>query len=61
MKKIIITILFTFFSITEIWAIDNYISLDELKKNSVNKVIFLRHALAPGSGDPTNFNVKKPY
>ena len=57
MTKIIITILFTFFSIPEIWAKDNYISLDKLKKNSVNKVIFLRHSLAPGNGDPLNFNV----
>jgi len=57
MIKIIVTILLAFFSITEIWAKDNYISLEELKKNSVNKVIFLRHALAPGNGDPPNFNV----
>ena len=57
MIKIIVTILLAFFSITEIWAKDNNISLDELKKNSVNKVIFLRHALAPGNGDPPNFNV----
>ena len=57
MTKIIFTILLTFFSITEIWANDNYISLYKLKKNSVNKVIFLRHALAPGNGDPPNFNV----
>ena len=57
MAKIILTILFAFFSITEIWAKDNYISLENLKKNSVNKVIFLRHALAPGNGDPLNFNI----
>ena len=57
MKKIIFTILFTFFSISEILAKDNYITLDYFKKNSVNKVIFLRHALAPGNGDPVNFKV----
>ena len=57
MIKIIITILFSFFSIPEIYAKDNYISLHKLKKNSINKVIFLRHALAPGNGDPLNFNI----
>ena len=57
MTKIIITILLTILSITEIFAKDNYISLENLKKNSVNKVIFLRHALAPGNGDPLNFNI----
>ena len=57
MKNIIFTILFTLFSITEIYANERYISLDKLKKNSINKVIFLRHAIAPGNGDPPNFNV----
>ena len=57
MINIIVTILFFFFSITQIYAKENYITLDKLKKNSTSKVIFLRHALAPGSGDPHNFNV----
>ena len=57
MLKTIFTILFIFFSITEIYAKENYISLDKLKKNINDKVIFLRHALAPGNGDPLNFNV----
>ena len=56
-KKTIVTILFTLFAITEIHAYENYILLDKLKKNSINTVIFLRHAIAPGSGDPPNFNV----
>lgn len=56
-KKIIFTILFILFAITEIYAKENYISLEKLKNHDINKVIFLRHALAPGNGDPPNFNV----
>ena len=57
MKKIIFMILFSFFLITDAYSKENFISLDKLKKNSVNKVIFIRHALAPGNGDPPNFKV----
>ena len=57
MLKIILTVLLTVFSITEIYAKENYISLDKLKKNSLSKVVFLRHATAPGNGDPPNFNI----
>ena len=30
--------------------------INELKKGE--KIIFIRHAIAPGSGDPKNFNLK---
>ena len=30
--------------------------LDSLKEG--NKIIFIRHAIAPGNGDPENFNIK---
>ena len=30
--------------------------LNSLKEG--NKLIFIRHALAPGNGDPNNFNIK---
>ena len=57
MIKIIFTILFTFFLISELYAKESFISLNKFKKISFNKVIFLRHALAPGNGDPPNFNI----
>ena len=37
---------------------ENFISLVKLKNHDNDKVIFLRHALAPGNGDPPNFNIK---
>ena len=57
MKKTIFTILFSFLFITETNAKENFISLKKLKNHEIDKVIFLRHALAPGNGDPTNFNI----
>ena len=57
MKKIIFTILFSFLLITETNAKENFISLEKLKNHEIDKVIFLRHALAPGNGDPSNFDV----
>ena len=57
MKKIIFTILFSFLLIAEINAKENFISLEKLKNHAIDKVIFLRHALAPGNGDPPNFNI----
>ena len=57
MKKIIFKILFYFLLIAETNAKESLISLEKLKNHEINKVIFLRHALAPGNGDPSNFNV----
>ena len=57
MIKIVSTILFSLFLIAETFGEENFISLEKLKKHDINKVIFLRHALAPGNGDPSNFNV----
>ena len=36
-------------------ANENYVLLQNFKKISDNKIIFMRHALAPGNGDPSNF------
>ena len=52
MQKIFIFIIFTIFS-THINAQENL--LDALKDG--NKIIFIRHAYAPGSGDPVNFRL----
>ena len=57
MKKTIFTILFFLLLIVETNAKESFISLEKLKNYDMDKVIFLRHALAPGNGDPSNFNV----
>ena len=57
MKKTIFTILFFLLLIVETNAKESFISLKKLKNYDMDKVIFLRHALAPGNGDPPNFNV----
>ena len=57
MIKIFFTILFFFFFFVETYAKENFISLEKIKNHNIDKVIFLRHALAPGNGDPPNFNV----
>ena len=57
MKKIIFTILFSFLLIGKTNAKESLISLEKLKNHGIDKVIFLRHALAPGNGDPSNFDV----
>ena len=57
MKKTIFTILFFLLLIVETNAKESFISLEKLKNHDINKVVFLRHALAPGNGDPPNFNV----
>ena len=51
-KKLII-IVFTFFYSLSGNANSDYVEL--LKQN--NKLIFIRHALAPGNGDPDNFDI----
>ena len=56
LKKIIFTILF-FFLINGSYSEESFISLEKLKNYDMDKVIFLRHALAPGNGVPPNFNV----
>ncbi len=57
MKKIIFIILFSFLFIAQTNAKESFISLKKLKNYEIDKVIFLRHALAPGNGDPPNFNI----
>ena len=38
-------------------ASEDYILIENFKKASHNKIIFMRHALAPGNGDPSNFKI----
>ena len=57
MIKLIFKFFFLLFLTSNAVANDNFIYLSDLKKQSINKVVFLRHALAPGNGDPLNFNV----
>ena len=51
-KIIILIILFLFNN--KSYAEENIVEI--LKKN--NNIIFIRHSLAPGSGDPENINLK---
>ena len=49
-------ILIIFFTLTiEIRSDQNNETLDNLKKGG--NLIFIRHAYAPGGGDPNNFNI----
>ena len=51
-KKIFIVCLLIFFSLPSNAKSD---LVDSLKNN--NNLIFIRHALAPGNGDPDNFDI----
>ena len=42
---------------TNTHASETYILMEKFKKDSHNKIIFMRHALAPGNGDPSNFKI----
>lgn len=48
---LIIFLLYSNLSFSEIKSIN----FDQFKKNSNGKIIFLRHAFAPGNGDPSDF------
>ena len=48
---LIIFLLYSNLSFSEIKTIN----FDQFKKNSSGKIIFLRHAFAPGNGDPSDF------
>ena len=50
------SLLFLFLT-SSAFANNNFIYLGKFKEISTNKVLFLRHSLAPGNGDPSNFNV----
>jgi phosphohistidine phosphatase SixA len=58
MNRLILISLFYFFIVTNALANENYILLQNFNKISDNKIIFMRHALAPGNGDPSNFNIE---
>ena len=53
MKKLIIIFLIHIFSFNSAYSIDEI--LPSLKEGG--KIIFIRHAYAPGGGDPENFNI----
>ena len=57
MIKSLFTIVCLIVICTDLYANENYITLKEFKNNSDNKIIFMRHSLAPGYGDPKNFNL----
>ena len=57
MNIFILSLIFKFFFIFTAFANQNSISLEDFKDNSSGKVVFMRHALAPGYGDPANFNI----
>ena len=57
MFKIIFIFIFCFLFSNFSYADNNIINLTEFKKASYGKIIFIRHALAPGNGDPTNFKM----
>ena len=57
MNRLILIFLFYFFIVTNALANENYILLQNFNKISDNKIIFMRHALAPGNGDPSNFKI----
>ena len=52
LKNFVLIILIFFYSLS---SNGNSNIIEELKKN--NKFIFIRHALAPGNGDPDNFDI----
>ena len=52
--KPLILFLLIFFSSIELYALENVV--DQIRKGG--KIIMIRHAYAPGSGDPENFLIK---
>ena len=54
MKRILLLIFIYLIVLSSSFANDNLIS--SLKKE--DKIIFIRHSLAPGNGDPNNFDIK---
>ena len=55
MKRLILIFFFNIVFVNDAFSKENYVLLQNFKNISDNKVIFMRHALAPGSGDPDNF------
>ena len=47
MIKSLLTLLYLIVISTDLYANENYITLKEFKNNSDNKIIFMRHSLAP--------------
>jgi phosphohistidine phosphatase SixA len=57
MIKFLFSIVYLIVICPDLYANENYITLKEFKNNSDNQIIFMRHSLAPGFGDPENFNL----
>jgi len=57
MFKIIFIFIFYFLYSNFSYAENNIINLVQFKKASYGKIIFVRHSLAPGNGDPINFKI----
>ena len=57
MIKSLFTLVYLIVIPFDLYANEDYITLKEFKNNSDNKIIFMRHSLAPGYGDPENFNL----
>ena len=55
MVRSLFILIYLIFVSSNLFANVNYITLKEFKNNSQNKIIFMRHSLAPGNGDPSNF------
>ena len=57
MIKSLLTLLYLIVISTDLYANENYITLKEFKNNSDHKIIFMRHSVATGYGDPKDFNL----
>ena len=55
-RYIFIFIYLTFVS-SNLYANANHITLEGFKNKNDNKIIFMRHSLAPGNGDPSSFKI----
>ena len=53
MKKLLIIFFINIFAVNSAYSVDEV--LTSLKEGG--KIIFIRHALAPGNGDPENFDL----
>ena len=57
MKRYLFILTCLTFVSSNLYANTNHITLKEFKNKNHNKIFFMRHSLAPGNGDPSNFNI----
>jgi phosphohistidine phosphatase SixA len=55
MKRYLLILIYLIFVSSNSCAKNNLTTLKELKNYNQNKIFFMRHSLAPGNGDPSNF------